>query len=182
MRRGATAIGFVVLVLVATGAAGADQVNMVYLPVIRGPWPEVHWATVVSVSDGDTIRVDLDDCPLEGVRVRYVLVDTPERGQCYWAEARDRNRELVEGRRIGLERDASEWDSWGRLLRYPWAADSGDVGAVLIREGLGRVAIYDDTRHLCQYLELQELAIAEDAGIWGACQYPTPTPYPGCGE
>ena len=113
--------------------------------------------------------------------MRYVLVDTPERGECYWSEARDRNRQLVAGRRIGLERDASEWDSWGRLLRYPWTADSGDVGAVLIREGFARVAIYDDTRHLCQYLELQDQAIGEGAGGWGACGWPTPMPYAGCG-
>ena len=113
--------------------------------------------------------------------MRYVLVNMPERGECYWAEARDRNRELVDGRRVALERDASEWDSWGRLLHYPWMSDSGDVGAVLVREGLARVAIYDDTRHLCQYLELQDLAIVEGEGLWGACQSPTPTPYPGCG-
>ena len=183
MRRGATAIGFVVLVLVATGAAGADQANMVYLPVIRGPWPTVHWGTVVSVSDGDTIRVNLDDCLLEGVRVRYVLVNTPERGECYWAEARDRNRELVDGRRVALERDVSEWDSWGRLLRYLWTSDSGNVGAILIREGLAWVAIYDDTRRLCQYLELQDRAVAEGAGMWGSCpEFPTPTPYPDCGR
>ena len=185
MKRGAIAIGLVILVLVATGAAGADQVNTVYLPVIRGPWPPLAPAAVTKVVDGDTIWVDLDGDGLGDDKVRYILIDTPETYggvECYGPEAMARNRELVEDRVIGQQADRSDRDRYQRLLRYVWATEA-DVGAVLIREGLGRVAIYDDTRHLCQYLELQDLAIAEGEGMWGACpEYPTPTPYPGCGR
>jgi len=40
----------------------------------------------------------LDGCPIEGIKVRYIGIDTPERGQCYWVEAKARTRELVEGK------------------------------------------------------------------------------------
>ena len=74
----------------------------IFLPFVAPTFPadDMLPATVVRVSDGDTIRVRLDDCPLEYVRVRYIGVDTPERGECYWAEARDRNAELVTGQRV----------------------------------------------------------------------------------
>ena len=65
----------------------------VYLPIVTHPFPSPSMlpATDTRISDGDTILVQLDDCPLEYVRVRYIGVDTPERGECYWGEARDRN-------------------------------------------------------------------------------------------
>ena len=172
------------LVLVATGAAGADLVSTVYLPVTRGPWPPLTAATVTKVVDGDTVWVDLDGDGLGDDKVRYILVDTPETYggiECYGPEATARNRELVGDQVIGLQTDRSERDFYQRLLRYVWANEA-DVGAVLIREGFAQVAIHSDKRHLCQYLALQDLAIKESAGIWGACpEYPTPTPYPGCG-
>ena len=176
MKRGATVIG-VIVVLVATGATGADQAETVYLPVVRGPWPALTPAVCERVVDGDTLVIE------GGEYVRVILVDTPETYggvECYGPEATARMRELVEGRVIGLEVDRSERDRYGRLLRYVWASEA-DIGAILVREGLARVAIYDDKRHLCQYLDLQEAALSEGAGMWGACQYPTPTPYPGCG-
>ena len=36
-------------------AAPRTEPNAVYLPIVRGPQPDVHWATVTDVIDGDTI-------------------------------------------------------------------------------------------------------------------------------
>ena len=169
-----TVLGFVGVGALAVFAD--TQEHAAYLPLVYGPQPELTPAVCVRVIDGDTIELE------DGERVRYVLADTREvffGAECYGPEATQRNRELVDGRVIGLQVDRSERDRWGRLLRYVWV-DGQDVGTVLIREGYARVAIYDDTRHLCWYLELQDAALAEGAGMWGSCEYPTPTPYPGC--
>lgn len=163
------------LALATVPAALADtQEHTAHLPLLLGPSPELTPAVCVRVVDGDTIELQ------NGSHVRYILADTREvyHGvECYGPEATERNKELVEGRAIGLQVDRSECDRYDRLLRYVWV-DGQDVGAVLIREGYARVAIYQDTKHLSWYLNLQDQALAESAGMWGACDYPTPTPYP----
>ncbi|HWO73412.1 MAG TPA: thermonuclease family protein, partial [Dehalococcoidia bacterium] len=65
--------------------------------------------------DGDTIDVQLDGVT---VRVRYIGIDAPETVDprrpvgCFGAEASARNRALVEGRQVELEKDVSEADSF----------------------------------------------------------------------
>jgi micrococcal nuclease len=66
--------------------------------------------------DGDTIDVVID-----GVeeRVRYIGIDSPERGACYENEATAANASLVDGKTVALEPDVENGrDSFGRLLRY----------------------------------------------------------------
>lgn len=90
---------------------------------------------VTHVVDGDT--VDLDN----GETVRLVGIDTPERGECGYDEARAALVHLVEGRRVTLGASGEDRDRYDRLLRY---VDVGkvDAGLRLIREGLA-IARYD---------------------------------------
>ena len=92
---------------------------------------------VTYVVDGDTIEVD-------GVRIRFVGIDTPERGQCGYAEAKDRVVQLVEGRQVVILDSTPEnvKDRYGRELGYV-EVDGLDVGRQLIDEGLAH-ARYDD--------------------------------------
>lgn len=140
-----------------------------------GPISEVLVVTVSEVIDGDTIRVAFDDGATD--TVRYIGVDTPEtvhprRGiECFGPEASDRNRQLVEGRRVLLERDVSERDRYGRLLRYVWLEDSTTfVNATLITEGFAQVVTYPpDVRHSEYLREVQRQARENNAGLWGGC-------------
>ena len=164
----------------ALGEQSADrQDHTTYLPLNEGPSPGLTPAVCTEVSDGDSIWVDLDGDGDSDERVRYLLVDTPERGECYYDEARERSIELVYGETIGLEMDIEDRDSYDRLLRYVWV-DGQDVGGVLLREGYGRVEgiRHGNVMYLPEYLGFQEQAIAEVTGIWGVCDYPTPTPIP----
>jgi micrococcal nuclease len=76
---------------------------------------------VTRVVDGDTIKVEIDGVQYD---VRYIGIDTPETVHpsqpvgCFGPEASARNKELVDGKRVGLEKDVSEMDRYGRLLRY----------------------------------------------------------------
>jgi len=80
---------------------------------------------------------------IDGVeyRVRYIGIDTPEtfhptRGeQPYGKEASARNKELVGGRTVYLEKDISETDRYGRLLRYVWLEDGTMVNGALVADG-----------------------------------------------
>jgi len=86
---------------------------------------------VIGIVDGDTIDVDIDGQPY---RIRYIGVDTPERGQPGYAEAKEANAALVSGKKVTLERDISELDRYGRLLRYVYL-DDVMVNATLVEKG-----------------------------------------------
>ena len=135
-------------------------------------------ARVVRVVDGDTIDVELDSAT---VRVRYIGIDTPETVDprrpvgCFGAEATARNRALVEGRQVELEKDISETDSFGRLLRYVYVGGQM-VNEALVQEGYAQVATYPpDVKYVERFLAAQREARDANRGLWGACVEPTPT-------
>ncbi|MBU2592799.1 thermonuclease family protein, partial [Patescibacteria group bacterium] len=69
--------------------------------------PSRYKTKVIRVIDGDTIKIEGDKI------VRYIGIDTPETVhpskpvQCYGKEASDKNKELVEGKEVNLEKDIS---------------------------------------------------------------------------
>jgi len=93
---------------------------------------------VTRVIDGDTIEVSIAG---ESYKVRYIGIDTPELDDkrpkfCALAQEATRyNRELVKGKTVRLEKDISETDQYGRLLRYVYVGDIF-VNAELVRQGL----------------------------------------------
>ncbi len=143
-------------------------------------------AVVINVVDGDTIDVLIGGRKL---RVRYIGIDTPETVdprrpvECFGREASERNRELVEGMTVGLERDVSETDQYGRLLRYVWA--NGEmVNATLVEEGYASAGTYPpDVRYAELFATLETQARAASRGLWGpACATPAaPPPATGAG-
>jgi len=116
-------------------------------------------ARVIEVIDGDTITI------AGGYRVRYIGIDTPEVHpdvEEFGIEAWQANRKLVEGKEVRLERDVSNTDKYGRLLRYVWI-DNILVEAELVRQGLARAKAYPPDTKYQDYLEQME-AEARDAG------------------
>ena len=93
---------------------------------------------MVAVTDGDTIRVLLQG---QEYPVRYIGMDTPEMGHADGAAARDKNAALVSGKTVRLEKDVSETDRYGRLLRYVWVGDMM-VNAELVRQGYAQAATF----------------------------------------
>ena len=120
-------------------------------------------ARVTQVIDGDTITIE------GGYRVRYIGIDTPEihpELEAYGMEALEANRRLVEGKEVRLERDVSETDKYGRLLRYVYADDIF-VNAELVRQGLAEAKAYPPDIEYQDYLEeLEAEARQAGRGIW----------------
>jgi endonuclease YncB( thermonuclease family) len=119
---------------------------------------------VVRVIDGDTIEI------AGGAHVRYIGMDTPEtypKVEFYGPEAKAKNIELVEGKLVTLEKDVSETDKYGRLLRYVYV-DGIFVNGELVRLGYARAVAYPpDTRYQWQLEQLEKEAKAAKLGIWG---------------
>lgn len=128
-----------------------------------------QWAAVRHVADGDTIRVDFEAGP-PNQPVRYIGIDTPElaEGGDRLAEAaRLRNIELVTGKRICLERDVSDTDRFGRLLRNAWLEDGTFVNETLVHEGLAvLLTIPPDVKYADRLSNQQRDARGAGRGIW----------------
>lgn len=124
---------------------------------------------VTKVIDGDTIEIE------SGQRVRYIGIDTPEtvhpdiKTQCFGAESSSKNKELVEGKRVRLEKDISETDKYGRLLRYVYVGDVS-VNDLLVREGYANSSSYPpDIKYQNQLNQAQQEAQQASRGLWGSC-------------
>jgi len=116
-------------------------------------------ATVASVTDGDTIVLS------DGTRVRYLGVNTPERGQPFYEEAKRLNAQLVGGKEVRLETGTPKRDFYGRLLAYVYV-DDVLVNARLIAEGLGYLFVIDPMNREEEWLQLQKEAQGQAKGMW----------------
>lgn len=121
---------------------------------------EIEQALVVRAIDGDTIEL------ADGSRVRYLGIDTPELGEFYGAEASAKNRELVEGKVVELQRGKRDVDEFGRLLRYVYV-DGVFVNAELVAQGYAEAYIFDPDERYSQILvQLEQYAKMGKRGLW----------------
>jgi len=83
---------------------------------------EIENNTVVNVIDGDTF--EYYDADSESIKtVRLICVDAPEKGKEGYEESKIFLQNLILGKQIYMEKDISETDKYGRLLRYIYLDD-----------------------------------------------------------
>jgi len=155
-----------------------------------GPIGQTTEATVVRITDGDTIVVAYGG---KDYKVRYIGMDTPETvdpsSPIQWMgpQATAANAALVAGKTVFLEKDVSEVDRYDRLLRYVWLTDGAAwtlVNLELVRQGVASAKSYPpDTKYDALYLVAEGEAHRSALGLWGATPAPptpapTPTPEP----
>jgi len=133
-----------VLILLATGCSRVNE-NTVF---------------VTRVIDGDTIEIE------GGYHVRYIGIDTPEKGAPYYLEATEANRSLVEGKKVRLKKDVEDKDEYGRLLRYVWVNNTM-INAELVRLGYAYSYSYPpNTKYQVYFLQLEKEARGQQRGLW----------------
>lgn len=132
-------------------------------------------ATVVYVTDGDTIGVEID-----GVeeRVRLIGIDTPETKkpntpvQCFGPEATAFTKSLLpDGTSLHIERDVEARDVYGRLLAYVYRSNDGMfVNMEIIGQGYARpLTIPPNVAHAEEFVVGARTAEATDVGLWAGC-------------
>lgn len=131
---------------------------------------EVGEYLVTKVIDGDTVQID------GKFTLRYIGVDTPETvdprrtQQCFGKEAADENKRLVLGKRVTLEKDVSETDRYGRLLRYVYV-DGEMINNLLVEKGFAQARSYPPDIKYQEKFRLAEMTARENArGLWGSCE------------
>jgi micrococcal nuclease len=155
---------FLILSLLATALAACDAATSAD--------PDRIEVAVVSVTDGDTIRV------LLGGReepVRLIGIDTPEKDgpfteeECFGREATRFTTDLLDGERVRLEFDTERRDRFDRLLAYVWLGDEL-VNEAIAREGYAQpLTIPPNVRYADRFVAAAADAREAGRGLWAAC-------------
>jgi micrococcal nuclease len=110
--------------------------------------------------DGDTILLQNRE------KVRLIGLDASEKGEECWAEARDRLQDLVGGKRIVMERDFSERDKYGRLVRFVYV-NGFFVNLAMVEEGLAEAFEFEpDVSRAGEFKAAEQRASKEGGCLW----------------
>lgn len=126
-------------------------------------------ATVTSITDGDTLRVDVDGT---NEPVRLLELDAPEvTGDCGASEATEALRALAPvGSRLWMEADVEGRDRYGRLLRYLYRSDGTMINEAIVRDGWAHAKLYPpNDRHWSLMQRAQREAQDHSANLWARC-------------
>ncbi len=123
-------------------------------------YDNLNSALVKEVIDGDTIILS------NGEKVRLIGINTPEYGRYYFDEARELMEILTLGKEVMLERDITDRDKYGRLLRYVYV-NGLFVNLEMIERGFANAYTYPpDVKYTEKFLEAERYARSNNAGLW----------------
>jgi len=139
-------------------------------------------ATVISITDGDTVRVRLESGKEEAVRL--IGVDTPESTreiEPFGKEAAAFTRRELDGKTVFLETDISERDRFGRLLAYVWLVQPANdneaevrvkmFNAELLLQGYAQLmTITPNVKYTDMFLKFEREARNAGKGLWAAAE------------
>jgi endonuclease YncB( thermonuclease family) len=93
------------------------------------PTPTPTSNTVTRIIDGDTFQI------YSGEIIRLLCIDTPEQGKKGSEKAKQFLEDLILNKEVRLEKDISETDKYGRLLRYVYVNLTRDELINVMQDG-----------------------------------------------
>lgn len=149
-------IGALVFSLFISGCSTGYTAKVPEKIIYEGPF------NVTNIVDGDTL--DLENAK----RIRLSGLNTPETGECGYLDAKKRLEELVLGKEVYLERDRTNEDKYGRLLRYIYYPKGNLVNKILVEEGYAEAydKYKDDTKRYSELDAAEQRAKARNLRIW----------------
>lgn len=104
------------------------------------------YAKVTRIVDGDTFQIDTGD------KVRLICIDAPELGKKGSEASISFLAKLVLSKEVRLEKDISDKDQYGRLLRYVYVEKGSNITFVnreMVKNGYAAVFPYGNDTKLC---------------------------------
>ena len=132
-------------------------------------------ARVVSVVDGDTVKVQIDEPRPADLKsretIRLLGIDAPEsrppRPKGYFGkEASNYVKGALTGRLVYLAFDWDLRDVYGRLLAYVYVADGDCFNLDLVRLGYAYAYIKYRFAFMDEFTQMEERARKEKTGLW----------------
>ena len=105
---------------------------------------------VLDVIDGDTFRLE------NGEAVRLICVDAPEKSKKGYEDAKEFLSFLILNKEVRLEKDVSDRDAYGRLLRYVYVLENNKeifVNKKIVQQGYADVFAYGNDTSKCNEIE-----------------------------
>lgn len=127
---------------------------------------------VVSVVDGDTLKLSINGTT---ETMRLIGMDTPETVdprkpvQCFGKEASSKAKELLSGRSVRIEEDASQGtrDKYGRLLGYVFRDDGLFYNKHMIEQGYAHEYTYNlPYKYQAEFKAAEKSARENQRGLW----------------
>lgn len=145
-----------------------DIQQTVQSPIVSGTY------RVTSVSDGDTIAVDMNG---KTETIRFIGVDTPETHdprkpvQCFGKAASAFMKTSTNNKYVRLEADSlsTNRDRYDRLLRYVYVDDQL-LNAEIIKQGYGFANTGFPFTKMEEFRNYQRQAESENKGLWSTCE------------
>lgn len=143
-------------------------------PVITVPKtdPQYTYYSVTEVVDGDTVKVNINGT-IETLRL--IGLDTPEtvdprkEVQCFGKEASNKGKELLNGKKVRLEKDSTQGDKdkYGRTLAYIYTEGGIFYNKYMIEQGYAHEYTYNTAyKHQAEFKQAQKNAEANKVGLW----------------
>ncbi len=144
---------------VATVPSGAPEAS------IPSSVPEgALQAVLVKVVDGDTAEVTVGG---QALTVRYVGIDTPERGEPGYKAAAAANQTLLGSGTLWLAPDHTDKDRYGRLLRFIYTDAGVFVNEQMIAQGWAQpLEFKPDVTLAVEFRRLATEAAEAKRGFW----------------
>lgn len=159
-----TAFAFLVLAVLVFAVCGCAQQaeKQKGQETSLGFEPVPMLTAIARVVDGDTLVT------AGGERVRLIGINSTEKGEGCYAEAKERLAELLEGKNARLEFDEELRDAYGRLLAYVYDDSNRFVNLIMVREGFAYAYPYKPNTEFAEQFALAEgLAKERGAGcLW----------------
>lgn len=132
--------------------------------------PNTETSFVSRIIDGDTIELDNKN------KVRFIGIDTPETKdntsgiECFGEEASLETTKLLLNKSVFLEKDISETDRYGRLLRYVYV-DGIMINEYLVKNGFALASSYPpDVKYQEKFKDAERYARENNLGLWEKCK------------
>ncbi len=137
---------------------------------------------IIKVVDGDTVTVEIDG---KATTLRLIGLNTPETVdprktvECFGIQASFRAKEILEGRKVRIEKDASqgEFDKYKRTLAYIILEDGTNFNKLMIEQGFGYEYTYNlPYKYQKEFKAAQKSAETGKRGLWadGVCLVEAP--------